>query len=136
MPSGGSGEGCASESAAAVQPSLPIKPPNSFDFSKSKEWPRWIKCFERYRIVSGLQGQAEELQVNALLYFMGGDAEDIMASFTFTEEADANKYDVVKAKFNSVFVAKKNVIYEQAKFNQPFKVKTRVWRISLVISIV
>lgn len=69
-------------------------------------------------MVSDLQNQEEELQVNALLYAMGVEAEDIMASFTFTEEDDAKKYDVVRAKFDSHFVVKKNVIYERAKFNQ------------------
>ena len=97
---------------------LPVKPPKSFDFSNYEEWPRWLKRFDRYRIVSGLQSQAEDLQVNALIYAMGGDAEDIMASFVFADESDAHKYDAVKAKFNSHFVAKKNVIYERAKFNQ------------------
>ena len=49
---------------------------------------------------------------------MGGEAEDIMSSFAFAEATDAMKYDVVKAKFDKHFVAKKNVIYERAKFNQ------------------
>ena len=79
---------------------------------------RWIKRFDRYRIVSGLHKRNEELQVNAFLYAMGGEAEDIMSSFTFAEGTDAMKYDVVKAKFDKHFVAKKNVIYERAKFNQ------------------
>ena len=79
---------------------------------------RWIKRFDRYRVVSGLQSQEEGLQVNALLYAMGGDAEDIMASFFFANEADSKKYDVVKGKFDSHFITKKNVIYERAKFNQ------------------
>ena len=56
--------------------------------------------------------------MNALLYAMGGDAEDIMASFFFADEGDSKKYDVVKGKFDSHFITKKNVIYERAKFNQ------------------
>ena len=54
---------------------------------------------------------------------MGGDAGDIMASFTFTEEADADKYDdAVKAKLDNHFIAKRNVFYERAKFNQRVQV--------------
>lgn len=49
---------------------------------------------------------------------MSGEAEDIMASFAFSEVGDAKKYDMVRGKFDSHFVAKKNVIYERAKFNQ------------------
>ena len=68
--------------------------------------------------MSGIQSQEQALQVNAFLYAMDGDAEDTMASFTFTEEAFADKYDAVKAKFENHFIAKRNVIHERAKFNQ------------------
>ena len=104
-----------------TRPILPVKPPKPFDFTKHEEWPRWIKRFDRYRIVSGLYKQNEELQVNAFLYAMGGEAENIMSSFAVPEPSDAKKYDVVKGKFNKHFVAKKNVIYERAKFNQPLQ---------------
>ena len=110
--------GSAAPNIDGIQHLLPVKPPKSFDFAKHEEWPRWIKRFDRYRIVSGLHKRNEELQVNAFLYAMGGEAEDIMSSFTFAEGTDAMKYDVVKAKFDKHFVAKKNVIYERAKFNQ------------------
>ena len=39
--------------------------------------------------------------MNALLYAIGDGAKDIMKSFTFTEEADADKNDAVKAKFDN-----------------------------------
>ena len=95
-----------SDDSGASAISLQVKPPKAFDFAKYEEWPRWIKRFDRYRVVSGLQSQAEELQVNALLYAMGGDAEDIMASFFFPNEGDSKKYDVVKGKFDSHFITK------------------------------
>ena len=40
------------------------------------------------------------------------------ASFTFDDDAEQNNYDHVKEKFDHHFIAKKNVIYERAKFNQ------------------
>ena len=46
----------------------------------------------------------------------GDAADDILHSFQLSEE-DSKKYDVVKAKFESHFVQKRNVIYERAKFN-------------------
>ena len=109
-----------------------MKPPKSFDFAKHEEWPRWIKRFDRYRIVSGLHKRNEELQVNAFLYAMGGEAEDI--SFAFAEATEAMKYDVVKAKFDKHFVAMKNVIYERAKFNQRVQAQTSLQRISSPLS--
>ena len=107
-----------SDDSGASAISQQVKPPKTFDFAKYEEWPRWIKWFDCYRVVSGLQSQGEELQVNALLYAMGGDAEDIMATFFSADEGDSKKYDVVKEKFDSHFITKKNVIYERAKVNQ------------------
>ena len=56
--------------------------------------------------------------MNALLYAMGGESEDIFTSFTFDDGTDQNNYDRVKEKFDHHFIAKKSVIYERAKFNQ------------------
>ena len=56
--------------------------------------------------------------MNALLYAMGGESEDIFTSFIFVDDADQNNYDRVKEKFDHYFIAKNNVIYERAKFNQ------------------
>ena len=56
--------------------------------------------------------------MNTLLYAMGGKSEDIFTSFTFDDGADQNNYDRVREKFDHHFTAKKNVIYERAKFNQ------------------
>ena len=56
--------------------------------------------------------------MNTLLYAMDGESEDIFTSFTIDDGADQNNYDRVKEKFDHHFIAKKNVIYERAKFNQ------------------
>jgi len=47
---------------------------------------------------------------------MGEEADDIVVSFGLTTE-EAKQYNVVKGKFKAHFVAKKNVIFERAKFN-------------------
>ena len=121
--------GSATPNIDGIQHLLPVKPPRSFDFAKHEEWPRWIKRFDRYRIVSGLHKRNEELQVNAFLYAMGGEAEDIMSSFAFAEATDAMKYDVVKAKFDKYFAAKKNV---NAKFNHGDESKNQFGGLELV----
>ena len=48
---------------------------------------------------------------------MRNDADDILRSFRLSDD-DSKKYDVVKGKFDSHFVKRRNVIYERAKFNQ------------------
>ena len=62
MSTGGhQGEGVSD--AAAIHPSISVKPPKSFDFSKFEEWPRWVKRFERYRVISGLSKQERAVMV-------------------------------------------------------------------------
>ena len=93
-----------------------VTPPEPFDFSTPDEWPRWLRRFQRYSIASGLTSGDEEMQVNTLMYCMGDKADDILRSFQLSPE-DEKKYDVVRGKFDDYFVARRNVIYERAKFN-------------------
>ena len=78
-------------------------------FTKPNEWPKWIRCFERYRLASGLAGKPDAMQVNALVYAMGDEADDIMARFGLTEE-EREVYPTVKSKFNEHFVVRRNTI--------------------------
>ena len=56
--------------------SFQVSPPDSFVFTKPNEWPKWIRRFERYRLASGLDGKPDAMQVNALVYAMGDEADD------------------------------------------------------------
>ena len=93
-----------------------VTPRSKFSF-KSSEWTRWIRRFERFRIATELDKKEEEKQlVNALIYTMGDEADDIITSFDLNE-VDMKSYETVKNKFESHFIAKRNVIFERAKFN-------------------
>lgn len=93
-----------------------ITPPDSFDFSNSANWPKWIRRFERFRIASGLIDKPDEYQVNSLLYTLGDTADDILSVLPLSE-ADKKNFDKVKSAFETHFVGTHNVIYERAKFN-------------------
>ena len=56
-----------------------------------------------------------EMEINTLIYLMGDEADSILGSFRLSEEA-GKTFEVVKEKFESFFVKKRNVIYEQARF--------------------
>ena len=88
-----------------------VSPPEAFDFSKPDSWPKWIRRFEQFCQVSGLQGK-----VNTLIYMMGDKANDFLSSFRLSDE-DQKKYSTVKEKFDSYFVKRQNVIIERARFN-------------------
>ena len=86
-----------------------VPPPDKFSF-KPEDWTRWIRCFERLDQKSG------ENQVNTLVYSMGEEADDILVSFGLTGD-DAKQYELVKKRFESHFIIKRNIIFERAKFN-------------------
>lgn len=77
---------------------------------------KWIKRFERFHIASGLEEEDEENQVNALIYSMGEEAEDILLSLHLTP-AEAKEYETVKNKLDGHFIARRNVIIKRARFN-------------------
>ncbi|KAK7925007.1 hypothetical protein WMY93_007317 [Mugilogobius chulae] len=88
-----------------------VKPPEKFSF-KAEDWTKWIKRFERFRIASGLETQADENQVNALIYSMGEEAEDILTSLHLSPE-QASEYDTVKQRLETHFIARRNIILKE-----------------------
>ncbi len=93
-----------------------IAPPSPFEFRNPESWVPWKKRFERFRIATKLEDGEGELQVNTLIYTMGGEAEEILTSFGLSAE-ELQSYQTVMDKFDSFFVVKRNVIFERAKFN-------------------
>ena len=100
-----------------------IQPPEPFDTKSPSTWPRWKKRFERYRIASSLNEKSGEMQVSTLIYAMGPEAEDILASFGLSDD-ESKDYDDVMNKFDGYFVQRKSPIFERAKFNQRVQAET------------
>ena len=103
--------------------------PDPFDFSKPASWPDWKSRFLRYYTLEKLKDEPGNIQVSALVYVMGRQAEGIFNSFTFdpipapTQQvpnpADPrNDFETVIAKFDAYFVPRKNTIHEHTKFYQ------------------
>ena len=57
--------------------SFQVAPPEPFSFKKPDEWPKWIRRFVRFRFASALDEQEKVTQVNALIYAMRDEADDI-----------------------------------------------------------
>ena len=77
--------------------------PDPFDFTQPAAWPAWRQRFSRYRITTKLNLEDSDVQVNALLYAMGKDAEPIFSTFTFGDDED-DYYNEVINKFDVHFV--------------------------------
>ena len=96
---------------------LKLSPPERFDFSKPLDWPDWKQNFLRFRLATKLHKEDGDVQVSALVYTMGREAEHVYKSFTLAE-GDEKKFDVILAKFDEHFVPKRNVIHKRARFHQ------------------
>ena len=97
--------------------SIPLKLPTSYNFRNPDEWQKWRKRFEQFRSASGLAQENEPRQVSTLLYCLGEEAEDVLASANITKD-NRKKYESVLAKLDEFFKVRRNVIFERARFNQ------------------
>lgn len=103
--------------------------PDAFDFNKPSLWPDWKSRFMRYFTLEKFKDQEGKIQVSALVYIMGRQAENIFKSFTFEPRPAATEdvpnppdprddFNTVLAKFDAYFVPRKNTIHERTKFYQ------------------
>ena len=104
--------------------SFQVVPPEYFNLACPEQWTKWIRRFERFRIASQLSAKDDEAQVNTLIYATGDGADDILRSFNLSED-DSKRYDAVKGKFENHFDKRRNVIYEQARFNMQRQEETK-----------
>ena len=110
--------------------SYQVPAPAHFSFQQPQEWTRWLRRFERFRQASDLDKKSDEKQVNALIYAMGDEADDILKSFHLSE-ADAKKYKTVKERFDEYFIRRRNVIYERANLTNAYSSRKSRWTASL-----
>jgi len=96
---------------------IPLRPPEPFDFKKPDGWVKWKRRFEQFLSASGLDKEDEARQVSTLLYCLGEEAEGVLASTNISEEA-RKKYKDVMEKLDEHFRVRRNVIYERARFNR------------------
>ena len=95
-----------------------FNPPENFNFHNPSEWKEWKERFSRYRTATKLNKDDEEVQISALIYAMGREAEHVLKSFVFGDDEDDKKFDDVFKKFDDYFVPKKNTIHERARFHE------------------
>ena len=75
--------------------------------------------FDHVRCATKLNKKNKELQINALIYTLGKEAEHIHVFNALTfKEGDEKKYNVALNKFEEHFVRKWNIIQEWACFHQ------------------
>ena len=66
--------------------------------------------------MSGIDSEDETIKINAFVYHIGGQVENLLSSFAMTNAEEKN-YATVLDKFNSHFVGKKKMTLVRARFN-------------------
>ena len=94
---------------------LPSKFKGANNPHQADMWPKWLRHFEHYRLVSGLQNKSNQEQVGTFLYAMGDCADDIVKMLSINETTAS--FDKVKTALNGYFAARCSVIIEQARSN-------------------
>lgn len=98
---------------------LPLTPPQSFDFKKPNEWVKWRRRFEQFLCASGLDKEDETRQVSTLMYCLGDDAEGVLTSTNISDD-DRKKYKSVMAKLDDYFkVCRNNLQTGQVQHESP-----------------
>ena len=72
-------------------------PTEAFTFHKPTEWPAWKVRLSQFRLATELHKKTSVVQVSALVYAMGPEAEHVIQSFTFdsTKGETENDYGTV-----------------------------------------
>lgn len=61
----------------------------------------WIRRFDRYETVPGLEEKPEKIQMDTQIYCMRDKAEDILATFKLSHE-DSKNFDLTKVILTSI----------------------------------
>ncbi|KAL1440364.1 hypothetical protein MTO96_001191 [Rhipicephalus appendiculatus] len=77
--------------------SFQIALPEPFSFATPNDWPAWKRQFLRSRTASGLDAKPEKSQVDAWVYLMGPQAEDIFKTFKL-EPDDKETFEAMNMK--------------------------------------
>lgn len=96
---------------------MAFKPPSEFNFREPNQWQAWKERFQNFRLASKLYKDDDQVQIAALLYSMGPEADKILKSFSLTAEEREN-FDTVLQKFSEYFVPERNIIHTRAQFHK------------------
>ena len=84
-----------------------LKPPNNLQKLNSEGWTKWKQLFEIYRIASGTNKMAEEVQVAVLLHCIRESCVEVYNTLGLTD-VEKKSYDTVLNTFEAYFVPIKN----------------------------
>ena len=97
---------------------LLLPPLDIHDANVSEKWKRLKLAWDSYSLATELNKKAEERQVAMLLMIIGEDAQDVFSTFTWGNDGDAKKINLVLKQFEEYCEPIKNVLFEHFRFNK------------------
>ena len=95
-----------------------FSPPKKLSFTGnlSENWNKWKKQLNLYLTATEAHEKSNEVKTSRPLKAIGNKARDVYYTFTFDNEKDSTKLDIVLKKFDEYMFLKKNITYMRQKF--------------------
>ena len=96
-----------------------LKPPPHFSFegnNVSKEWKQWKKAFTFFLADTESDAKSNKIKTSILLTCIGSKGREVYDSFTFTNDDDNLKLDIVLKCFDDYCEPRKNTTMARHKF--------------------
>jgi hypothetical protein len=111
----------AGAAAAGMAPMLAssFRPPSALQMDSGnleQAWTLWLQKFNLYLSASRSNLLDESVQVAMLLSSIGDEALHVFNTFTFQNDADKQRIEVVKQKFAEYCMPRKNIVFERYTF--------------------
>ena len=97
-----------------------LNPPEALNLdgtNLAESWRQWKQRFELFSLTSGLSSKDAKIQAATLLHVIGPAALEIYNTFTWADEGDKQKVEVILAKYEAYCIPRTNVTWERHMFN-------------------
>ena len=94
---------------------IKVDTPQPLDFANAAtQWTEWLRRFNRFKNISGLATQANDVQIDTFLYILGHESEDIYEQLTF--ENGERTLEKVTNAFTQYFQPRTNTLNYRTQF--------------------
>ena len=97
-----------------------LNPPEALNLdgtNLAESWRQWKQRFELFSLASGLSSKDAKIQAATLLHVIGPAALEIYNTFTWADEGDKQKVEVILVKYEAYCIPRTNVTWERHVFN-------------------
>ena len=97
-----------------------LNPPEPLDLDSSNlanTWRQWRQRFELFSLASGLSSKGAKIQAATFLHVIGPAALEVYNTFTWSDDEDKQKIEMILPKFEAYCIPRTNVTWERHLFN-------------------